>query len=142
MKNIVNKGETAPILPPQTRSVAILSDIHGNIRALEAVLNDLAGQNVDEVVCNGDLITSSAHSKEVVGRIRRLGIPSSRGNHERYLLELEDPQHKKWQQANWAPTHHDYHVLDSELMLCCCNPHEVYFLFLTVVQGLLPSDLR
>ena len=73
-----------PVLPPGTRSVAVLSDIHGNIRALEAVLDDIAGQDVDAVVCNGDSVTSSAHSVEVVDRIRQLGFPSTRGNHERY----------------------------------------------------------
>ncbi len=103
-----------PVLPSETRSVAILADIHGNIRALDAVLDDIAQQDIDAVVCNGDLITSSAHSVEVVQRIRQLGIPCTRGNHERYLQELADPGDEKWNQANWAPTHHDFRVLDTE----------------------------
>ena len=35
---------------------AIVSDIHGNLAALEAVLEDIAGQNVDRIVCLGDVI--------------------------------------------------------------------------------------
>jgi predicted phosphodiesterase len=35
---------------------AILSDIHGNLSALEAVLEDVAGQKVDQIVCLGDVI--------------------------------------------------------------------------------------
>ncbi len=102
------------LLSSQTRSVAILSDIHGNIRALDAVLDDIASLDIDAVVCNGDLITSSAHSVEVVRRIRRLGIPCTRGNHERYLQELADPGDEKWIHANWAPTHHDFRVLSAD----------------------------
>jgi len=103
-----------PLLASETRSVAVLSDIHGNIRALNAVLDDIAKQDIDAVVCNGDLITSSAHSVAVVQRIRQLGIPCTRGNHERYLQELADPADEKWRQANWAPTHHDFRVLNSD----------------------------
>ena len=102
------------ILPESTRSVAVFSDVHGNIRALEAILDDIAAQNVDAIVCNGDMITSSAHSHEVVARIRALGIPSTRGNHERYLYELSHPDHPKWQLDNWAPTKHDYEILGAD----------------------------
>ena len=35
---------------------AILSDIHGNLEALEAVLEDIAGQQVDEIICLGDIV--------------------------------------------------------------------------------------
>ena len=40
---------------------AILSDIHGNLAALEAVLDDVGGQNVDRVVCLGDVIGYGPH---------------------------------------------------------------------------------
>ncbi len=36
--------------------IAILSDIHGNLTALEAVLEDVAGQNIDRILCLGDVI--------------------------------------------------------------------------------------
>jgi hypothetical protein len=103
-----------PLLPSETRSVAILADIHGNIRALDAVLDDIADQDIDAVVCNGDLITGSAHSVAVVQHIRQLGIPCTRGNHERYLQELADPGHAKWGQANWAPVHYVFRTLSAE----------------------------
>ena len=40
---------------------AILSDIHGNLSALESVLEDVAGQNVDRIVCLGDVIGYGPH---------------------------------------------------------------------------------
>ncbi|MCO6449646.1 MAG: metallophosphatase family protein [Caldilineales bacterium] len=101
-------GADQPVLESDTRSIAIISDIHGNIRALDAVLADIAAQDVERVVCNGDLITGSAHAAEVVARIRTLGIPCTRGNHERYLAEMDDPADAKWRAANWTPTQHDY----------------------------------
>jgi hypothetical protein len=104
---------TVPLLPAETETVAVFSDVHGNIRALKAVLDDITKQGVDAVVCNGDLITGSSHGPDVVECIRRLGIPCTRGNHERYLHELGDPAHEKWRQANWAPLHFDYHDLSA-----------------------------
>lgn len=93
-----------PLLPDHTAHIAVIADIHGNIWALEAVLDDIAGRGVDAIVCNGDLCTGSAHSLQVVERLRGLGIPCTRGNHERYLIELSDPDDPRWGQANWAPT--------------------------------------
>lgn len=105
---------TTSVFPSTIRSIAVLSDIHGNIRALEAVLDDIAREEVGAVACNGDLVTGSVHTAQVVRRIRSLGIPCTRGNHERYLSELADPDHEKWGQANWAPAHHDYHMLEPD----------------------------
>lgn len=105
---------TAPLFPDHTRSVAIFSDVHGNIRALDAVLDDIAAQDIDAVICNGDLITSSAHAEAVVQRLRASGIPCTRGNHERYLAELADPADPKWRQDNWLPTRHDFHSLSAD----------------------------
>lgn len=66
--------------------VAVLADIHGNIPALEAVVEDIASQGVDEVLVGGDLVGRGPQGSQVVRRIRQLGWPSVRGNHEDYLL--------------------------------------------------------
>ena len=105
---------STPLFPSSIQSLAIFADVHGNIRGLEAVLDDIAGQAVDAVVCNGDLLTGSAHAAAVVRRVRELGILCTRGNHERYLAELADPEHEKWRQANWAPIQWDYRNLSQE----------------------------
>jgi len=62
--------------------VAILSDIHANITALEAVLDDLKQQQVDAVYCLGDLVGYAAFPNEVVDRIRRDGTPTIMGNYD------------------------------------------------------------
>lgn len=62
--------------------IAIFSDIHGNVQALEAVLADLATQNLDTVYCLGDLVGYGASPNEVTERIRREGFPTVMGNYD------------------------------------------------------------
>lgn len=68
--------------------IAILSDIHGNLAALEAVLADLQGQLIDQMVCLGDLAFKGPQPGECVARIRNLGIPCIHGNTDLSLLEV------------------------------------------------------
>lgn len=63
-------------------AIAILSDIHANLPALEAVLEDLRGRDIDAVYCLGDLVGYGAYPNEVVARIRDEGIPTIMGNYD------------------------------------------------------------
>ena len=60
--------------------IAIVSDVHGNLPALEAVLADLAAVRPDVVAYGGDMALGGPHPAEVVDRIRELGWPSVLGN--------------------------------------------------------------
>jgi predicted phosphodiesterase len=52
--------------------IAILSDIHGNIMALEAVLHDIELEKADHIIVLGDIITDFYKgTKEVIGKIKR-----------------------------------------------------------------------
>jgi putative phosphoesterase len=63
--------------------VAIISDIHGNIGALDAVLDDLRQQEaVGAVYCLGDLVGYAAFPNEVIDRIRNENIPTIVGNYD------------------------------------------------------------
>src|SRR5688500_11834531 len=62
--------------------VGIISDIHANITALDAVLNDLRQQNLEAVYCLGDLVGYAAYPNEVIDRIRRDGTPTIMGNYD------------------------------------------------------------
>ena len=68
---------------------AVLADIHGNLPALEAVVADISTQEVDEVLVAGDLVGRGPQGSAVIRRIRQLGWPSVRGNHEDYLLTFK-----------------------------------------------------
>lgn len=43
--------------------IAIISDIHGNLEALEAIINDIRNSNIDEIICLGDTIGLGINSK-------------------------------------------------------------------------------
>ena len=71
--------------------IAVLSDMHGNLRALEAVIDDLQRQAPDLVVHAGDLALNGPRPAEVVDRIRELGWPGARGNADELLWAGLDP---------------------------------------------------
>ncbi|WP_013207470.1 metallophosphoesterase family protein [Ralstonia solanacearum] len=67
--------------------IAALSDIHGNLAALDAVLDDIRRQGVDLIVNLGDIASGPLQPSETVDRLMALHLPTIRGNHERQLLE-------------------------------------------------------
>lgn len=64
------------------KKVAILSDIHANIPALEAVWNDLTKQRVDEVYHLGDLVGYNPYPAEAIQFVRENRIPGLVGNYD------------------------------------------------------------
>jgi len=68
--------------------LAALSDIHGNLPALEAVLADIGRRGVDRIVNLGDLVSGPLWPRETAARLMPLALPTVRGNHERQLSEL------------------------------------------------------
>jgi predicted phosphodiesterase len=66
--------------------IAVLSDIHGNLTALEAVLSDLRHQSPDLIYHGGDLADAGSSPVEVFDRIRDLGWPGVFGNTDEMLF--------------------------------------------------------
>ena len=66
--------------------LAVLSDIHGNLPALEAVLADLREERVEEFVCLGDVVLGPEPT-ETLDRVRGLGCPVVMGNWDAWLLD-------------------------------------------------------
>lgn len=62
--------------------IAIFSDIHGNLQALESVLADIQAQKPDAIYCLGDLVGYGANPNEVTERLRREGYPTVMGNYD------------------------------------------------------------
>jgi predicted phosphodiesterase len=65
--------------------VAIVSDVHGNRRAFEAVLADLRQAAPDRVVHGGDLVYGGTHPTEIIDHVCDLGWPGVRGNTDEML---------------------------------------------------------
>jgi predicted phosphodiesterase len=92
--------------------IAVISDIHGNIPALEAVTADIEKWQPDQVVVDGDIVNRGPLSRDcfewVLARQARKGWHIVRGNHEDYVLECATngttmgPDYEVRQFAHWA----------------------------------------
>ncbi|MHB1018065.1 MAG: metallophosphoesterase family protein [Coriobacteriia bacterium] len=65
-----------------TRRIALYSDIHGNVSALEAVLADIVCAGIAERYCLGDLVGYGADPSGVIARVRATSDPVIRGNYD------------------------------------------------------------
>ena len=95
--------------------LAIISDIHANLHALQAVWEDLKSQQPDAVYCLGDLVGYGAYPNETVEFIRKRQISTIMGNYDEgvgfdlddcgcaYKHALEDQWGK--QSLNWTQKH-------------------------------------
>ena len=66
--------------------LAVVSDIHGNLAALDEVLADIASLGVDRTVNLGDILSGPLWVNETAERLMALALPTIAGNHERQLL--------------------------------------------------------
>jgi putative phosphoesterase len=115
-------------------SVALVSDIHGNLPALEAVVADVQRRGVDRVVHGGDLPLGGCHPAEVIDLIRELGWPGVVGNTDELLWR---PEQRAVQERRapglrallnllfdaWAPATREL-IGDERLEWLRCLPHE------------------
>ncbi|MEF9992383.1 MAG: metallophosphoesterase family protein [Romboutsia sp.] len=62
--------------------IAVISDIHSNVYALNNVLEDLQTRNVDMTVCTGDLVGYGTRPNEVINRLRKEKILTIMGNYD------------------------------------------------------------
>lgn len=76
--------------------LAIISDIHGNLFALEYVLEDIRRQGIEQIVCLGDAIQGGAQPAETVQCLRELNCPIVMGNADDWLLTgVDTSPHEK-----------------------------------------------
>jgi putative phosphoesterase len=99
--------------------IAIIADIHGNLPALEAVLENLAPEQPEQIVCLGDVAAMGPYPVETLERVRNLGSPVVMGNADAGMLEqpsdpVEDENARRFREMDrWcaeqlAPEHFEY----------------------------------
>jgi predicted phosphodiesterase len=71
--------------------LAVLADVHGNLQALEAVLEHAQAQKVDSIIIAGDLVNLLPDSRACWDLVQSLRLPMVRGNHERYVFHYSTP---------------------------------------------------
>ena len=69
--------------------IAVVSDVHGNITAFEAVLADLRETAPDLILHGGDLVHGGSGNAEVLDRVREMGWPGVLGNTDEMLFRPE-----------------------------------------------------
>ncbi|MFP9192373.1 metallophosphoesterase family protein [Natronosalvus vescus] len=67
--------------------VGIISDVHSNLPALEAVLEELERSAVDAIVCAGDVVGYNPWPADCIDRLRDLEVPTVMGNHDRAVVQ-------------------------------------------------------
>ena len=72
--------------------VAVIADIHGNLVALDAVLDELETAPVDRIVCLGDVVADGPQPQGVIARLQGLGCPVVRGNMDDWFLNPGPPE--------------------------------------------------
>ncbi len=71
--------------------LALISDIHGNLPALEAVLRSIKNERVDSIICLGDIVGYGARPNECIELLKDENIPSILGNHDATVIGRLSP---------------------------------------------------
>lgn len=69
---------------------AIISDIHGNLQALEVVLEDMRRNKPDRIICLGDLVGYGANPNEVIVLVREVADLVVAGNHDHAAVGMSN----------------------------------------------------
>ncbi len=88
--------------------IAVISDIHGNLVAFETVLNHLASDEIDQIVCLGDVAAGAPQPAGTVARLRAIDGPVVMGNADAEVLDpastpaIDQTTHRVKEITAWA----------------------------------------
>ena len=125
--------------------IAFISDIHGNLPALEAVKKDILRRGVDQIVNLGDSLSGPLLPRETAQFLMAEGWYSLAGNHERQIL-TEDGSPRGLSDAyayeqltqvelDWIRSLTHRHQLTNEILICHGTPRKDIEYFLETVEG-------
>jgi len=125
--------------------LALVSDIHGNLPALEAIVADIARRGVDRIVNLGDSLSGPLLPRETAAYLMAQPWLHLAGNHERQLLELSERSgpsdtyaHAQLERPafEWMAGLKPAQPLDAEVFLCHGTPaSDIVFFLHTVEDG-------
>lgn len=97
--------------------LAVLADIHGNLPALEAALDEIEREAVDGFIVAGDMV-AGPHPLEVVNRLRALPCWMIRGNNENYMLKFASGEAPDWWYTahQWSFMYWNFQKLDQSTL--------------------------
>lgn len=116
--------------------IAVISDIHGNLPALEQVLEDIAARGITRIICLGDIIGKGPNPSECVDRLLPLCEGILRGNWEHMLVPWKDRRFLQWQLGRLGPEriallsalpiHLSFRMSGRRIRLCHASPHDLF----------------
>lgn len=119
--------------------VAIISDVHGNITALEAVIKDIEAKGITEIYCLGDSVLKSCNSDLVIDLIREKCSVVLKGNCDEAICKPGIPKGKFWtrdkigeERADYIyhlPVSHDFYMSGYLIRLFHASPFGLDYLF-------------
>lgn len=78
--------------------IAVISDVHGNIPALDAVMQDIRRRGITRILCLGDLVGKGPHSEVAVDRIRDACEAVVQGNWDEFIGKTTENETIVWHQ--------------------------------------------
>ena len=116
--------------------IAIISDIHGNIPALEAVLSDIRNRGISRIVCLGDIVGKGPDSEMAVDMIKDNCELAIKGNWDYLITEYDDNSVIKWHRAKLGkdrlsylkglPNYAEFFMGGRLVRLCHAAPDNVF----------------
>jgi len=78
--------------PPSSapKQIAVISDIHGNVQALRAVLQSIEERGIPTIICLGDVVGYGANPNECIDLLKERDIPTIAGNHDHAAVGMVD----------------------------------------------------
>lgn len=116
--------------------IAIVSDIHGNMTAWEAVLNDIRSRGLKRIFCLGDLVGKGPDPIQVVDQVRETCEQVVRGNWDELVAVNQDNENFTWQADKLGqerldylanlPFSHQFELSGRTVRLLHASPQSVY----------------
>ncbi|WIY59257.1 metallophosphoesterase family protein [Bacillus arachidis] len=88
--------------------IAVISDIHGNIPALDAVLKDIKLRGIERIMCLGDLVGKGPHSSEAIEIIRKECEHVVMGNWDDFITKPTESETLEWHQKQLSEQQRNY----------------------------------
>lgn len=119
--------------------IAIISDIHGNITALNAVLEDIKKRNINKIFCLGDYVTKCTHPDLVIDKVRQVCDVILMGNCDYTICQPSAKEKNFWsrniigeERADFMaslPISHEFYMSGHLIRLFHASPHSLEEIF-------------
>lgn len=117
-------------------SIAVISDIHGNMPAFEAVLTDIASRGIERIICLGDLAGKGPSSSQVVDKAVKECEIVVKGNWDHFLAVDNDKAKYKWHRSELGEErlkylrglkdYYEFYMSGKLVRLCHANPNDIF----------------